>query len=224
MKAKILALLLLVVFCFSLAACNNSDLESVLDDIITGSGMEEEDPIEIPDSVTNISEEDDKALTGTLTEDSYINPFFGLKINKPEGATLESLFDDGTDLMPFSQTYSEGYAGVYIHLMGDAGSISCTIQALTAAEEGKSEKALVQDKLALENSMNEGLGITSDLKMETLMIAGEEHPVFIEDYSDEDGTSKTINAFLLKGDFKCSLSIYASQEKFDEMFGLIEKN
>lgn len=224
MKAKILALLLLVVFCFSLAACNNSDLESVLDDIITGSGMEEDETLEIPDSVTNISEDDDKALTGTLTADSYINPYFGLKINKPEGATLESVFDDGTDRMSFSQSYSEGYPGVFIHLVADDGSISCSIEAITEKEKGKSEEDFVQDKVSMENGMNEGLGITSDITTETISIAGEEHPVFIELYSDEDGSSKTINAYLLKGDFKCSLSIYASQEKFDEMFGLIEKN
>ena len=229
MKTKILALLLVFVFCFSLTACAEGGAQSVIDNVTTGnSGAEDEEEYEIviPEAVMSISEEDDKALTGTLTEDYYINPYFGLKFNKPEDGTIQSLLDEETDLKLFSQTYESGYGGILIHIRSDNGSISPSVYAISDKDKGKTEEELIQEKMESESGMNEEMGIDSDFEtsIETISIAGEDHPAYIELFDDEGEVYKTAYFFILKGDFEISLCISAPIDNFDTIAGLIEKN
>jgi hypothetical protein len=88
------------IFCLSLTACGGGSVKTsqedssfekkmlnIEDDKAADSGEEAEDEedyqMEIPDAVADISPEDDEALTGVLTEDSYTNEYFGLKLNRP---------------------------------------------------------------------------------------------------------------------------------------------
>lgn len=226
MKLRLLALLLIGVFCFSLTACESGSVQSVLDNAATEAAGEEDDEeyqLEVPDAVINISDDDDKALTGTLTEDYYINPYFGLKFNKPAGGTIMSIMDEGTDIMPFSQTYTDGIGGEHINSRNDDGSVSATIEALISNWSGKTAEELVQERIEQEKGLNESMGIDSEVTMETIRIAGEDYPAYCEVYTDEDRTTKNISLYILKGDFVCEISISADIEKFDEMAGLIEK-
>ena len=227
MKARIMKPILVcvsAVICFSLTACADSSVQSILD--TEEPAVKEEDyQTEIPEAVISISEEDDVALTGTLTEDYYINPYFGLVFNKPEGGIIQSLLDDGMDLKPFAQTYADGVNGIHINMRNDDGSISPTIRAITEEEKGKTEEQLVQDKIEREKRLNEGMKITdAQIIMDTISIAGEEHPAYIEIYVDDDEARKNAGVYILKGDFVCDLSISAPAEYFDEMLELIEKN
>ena len=158
MKKKIIALLLAGVLCLSLTACGQSGVKTsqddsnfekkmlnIEDDIETESNEEAEDEedyqMEIPDAVKNISPEDDEAVTGVLTEDSYTNEYFGLKLNRVEGGTIESLMDSGTDLMPLSQTYTDGIGSIVIQSRETGGwaYVSMTVSALSSKERGKDE-------------------------------------------------------------------------------------
>ena len=226
MKARITALLLAGSICFSLAACGGASLQTApASSADEDAGNEEDYQIEIPEAVANISEEDDQALTGTLTEDAYINPYFGLRFNKPEGGTIESLMDDGKDLMPFAQTYAEGLGGknILIWTADEDANMGPSIYAVSEKDRGKTEEDLVRERADFETKLNESAGVDSAISVETLSIAGEEHPACVEKYNYEGKDRIYSTVYILKGDFECDISFYASPETFDAMTGLIEK-
>lgn len=239
MNKKMIALLLTGIICLSLAACGGSSVKTsqedssfekkmlnIVDDKETDSDEETEDgQLEIPDAVKNISPEDDQALTGTLTEDSYTNEYFGLKLNKHEGGTIESFMDSGTDLMPLSETYTEGIGSIIIQSQDPDGGgyVSMSVSALTSKEQGKDAEVLAMERLELEQKVNGALENTAECSLETINIAGEEHPAYQEIFDDEEGRIKTAAIYILKGDFQCSITVYAAEDKFEEMLNLIEK-
>lgn len=240
MKKKLIALMLAGTIGLSLAACggggaktsDDSNFEKEvlhIDDEAEGADAEaagEEDyQIEIPDAVTNISPEDDKALTGVLTEEAYTNEYFGLIINKIEGGTIESLMDSGTDLMPLSKTYKEGIGSIMISTRSayNDGSISMVVSAVSSKDQGKTEKDMAQERYDLENGINEAMGYKAECSVETINIGGEEHPAYVEMADGDDGRMKSATACIIKGDFQSNISIYAPEDKFDEILQYIEQ-
>lgn len=241
MKKKIMALLLTGVLCLSLTACGGGSVKTseddnferkmlnIADDTQTGAGGEAEDAevyqLGIPDAVTKISPEDDKALTGVLTEEAYTNEYFGLKINKVEGGTIESLMDSGTDLMPLSKTYTEGSGSIMINSRGagSEGSLSLTVSALPSEDLGKDEKELAQEHFDLEQGINEAMSYEAECSVETITLAGEEHPAYVEFSKGEGGKSKSAAIYIVKGDFQCTINVYAPEDNFDAILNLIEK-
>ena len=221
MKTRIITLLLIGIIALSLAACGQSGAVSTIDD---ASQKEEQ---EIPKAVVGISEEDDKALTGTLTEDYYINPYFGLQFNKPEGGTIESLYDDGTNLMPFSRTFKESLGGIYIYAVNASEDGRLVPSILTADDDelGKTEEEIIQNELAYQQKLSEEYGMQDEfeLSIETITIAGEDHPAYVERYSNEDGAWKEATFIIPKGDFVCNIVVIAHTDQFDEIVKLIEK-
>ncbi len=230
MKKKLIALLLIGVLGLAMTACGDNDAQSVLETSGSSSpaesAQEPEEQIEIPEAVANISPEDDKALTGVLTEDSYTNEYFGLKLNKIEGGSIESIMDDGTDIASLSQAYADGIGSIMIvtHDADYTGTISMFVSALTSEEQGKSEEELLQEKVEMEGGINEGLGYEAGGAVETVSLAGEEYPAYIESYSDEETNTKTAALIIVKNDFVCNISIYGHVEIYDELFKYFEKS
>ncbi len=231
MKIRIIALLLAGCICLSLAACGEDEARSVTEnadaaDTAAVSGEEDEEyELEIPDAVKNISPEDDKAVTGVLTEDSYTNEYFGFKLNRIEGGTILSLMDEGTDLMPLSETYNEGIGSIYIknQNIDNGESVSATISALTSKQQGKTENDLAQERLKTEQGLNGEMGLEAECSVENITVAGEEHPAYVEIYErDEGGMSKNASLYIIKNDFLCCMTINADSDKFDELLKLIE--
>lgn len=243
MKKKIIALFLMGILCFSLAACGDSDVQSVLDsseaeaiintiaDAAADSDEEmeeegEEEQLEIPDAIVNIRPEDDKAVTGVLTADSYTNEYFGFKLNKIEGGEIESLLDDGTDIALLSDSYAEGIGCIYIQSRETdyAATLSAMISAITSNEQGKSEQDLTQESFESEQSMNESIGYEAECSVENVNIAGEEHPAFIEIAEDEEGVrKKSAYVYIIKGDFICSVSVNGAEDRFEDLLKYFEK-
>ena len=213
-----------------MTACGDEAAQSVLKsesiDTAAGSGTEsdEEDyELEVPDAVKNLSPEDDAALTGVLTEDSYTNPYFGIKLNKIEGGTIMSKLDDGTDITPFRESFESGIGSILILTKNSDANCSCSIYALTSNQLGKSEDDLIKETFDQEQSMNEALGEEMDCSIETVSIAGEEHPAYIEIYEDEGITIKNSYINIIKNDFLCKITTYGPVESFDEIINLFEK-
>lgn len=241
MIKKIIALLLVGTLCLSLAACGESRVKTseddsferkmlnLEDDAETGSGSQKEDTevyqLGIPDAVANISPEDDKALTGVLTEDAYTNEYFGLKINKVEGGTIESLMDSGTDLKLLSKTYTEGSGSIMINSRGagNEGSLSITVSAIPSEDEGKDEKELAQEHFDLQQGINEAMAYKTESSVEMIPLAGEEHPAYIELSDAGEGKTKSAVIYLTKDAFQCVINIYAMEDNFDDILNLIEK-
>ena len=242
MKKKLTALLLIGIFCLSLTACGESSVRTsqndssfekkmlnIVDEKTTGSDEETKDgedgQLDIPDAVKNISPEDDQALTGKLTEDSYTNEYFGLKLNMPEGGTIESIMDSGTDLMPLSETYREGLGSIIIQSQDSDGGgyVSMSVSALTSKEQGKDAEVLAMERLELEQKINGALENTAECSVETINIAGEEHPAYVEITDSEEGRIKSAAIYIVKGDFRCCITVYTAEDIFEEMLNLIEK-
>ena len=219
MKTRIISLLLVGVLAVSITGCGEVGVaQTVIEE-------EEFSQMPIPDAVTYISEEDDKALTGTLTEDYYINPYFGIQLNKAEGGTISSLFDEGTELALLSKTYLDGNCGIYIYDTTDDGNVYMSIAAAGTDEKGKTEEQLMEEKAAFEQSINESMEYEADCGVETLKVAGEDHPAYIEKYTDEETgkVSKYANLTFVKGDFVLHLSISGNPDNFDDFVALLEK-
>lgn len=158
---KIIVLLLVGVVCFSLTACEEGAAKSTLETDTaakadTAAESAEEDEFEIPEAVINISPEDDKALTGVLTADSYTNEYFGIRFNKCEGGTIASLMDEGTDLMPLSEAYANEIGAILIRsTSGDEKSSAfVNVCAVPSGDLGKDEEELAQERYNLEQSIN----------------------------------------------------------------------
>lgn len=240
MKKKFIALLLIGTFCLSLTACGDSGARTaqdsnfekkvlhIEDDAEAGASEETEDDyqLEIPDAIANISPEDDQALTGVLTEDSYRNDYFGFTINKIEGGAIESLMDSGTDLMPLSETYTNGIGSIMINNRSayNEGSISMTVSAVSSKDQGKSEEDLAQERLDLEQGINEAMGYKADCSIEMINIAGEDHPAYVEISNTEGGMTKSATAYIIKDDYQSIINIYAPEDRFDDILMYIERN
>jgi hypothetical protein len=242
MKKKIIALLLIGTFCLSLTACGggvaktsqDSNFEKkvlhIEDDAQAESdeeaGDEDDYQLEIPDAITNISPEDDQALTGVLTEDAYRNDYFGITINKIEGGTIESLMDSGTDIMPLSETYTNGNGCIMISTRSayNECSISMTVSAVTSKDQGKKEEDLAQERYDLEQGINEAMGYKAECAVETINIAGEDHHAYTEISNTEGGRAKSATVCIIKGDFQSNISIYAPEDQFEEVLKYIEGN
>ena len=235
MKKILIALLLACAVCFSLTACEDGSAKNVLENTDASAAEtaaepdeepeEEEDLIEIPDAVKNISPEDDKALTGVLTADSYTNEYFGIRLNRFEDGTIESLMDEGTDLMPLSETYANEIGSIYIKsAAADNGKrCSVTISALSSNDQGKTEEEMVQDKYDFEQSVNESMESDAACAVESISIAGEEHPAYTEIMDDEGSSIKVATVYIIKGDFECMISITADVGEFDAVLKQFEK-
>ena len=157
-------------------------------------------------SLTNISPEDDQALTGVLTEDAYRNDYFGITINKIEGGTIESLMDSGTDIMPLSETYTNGNGCIMISTRSayNECSISMTVSAVTSKDQGKKEEDLAQERYDLEQGINEAMGYKAECAVETINIAGEDHHAYTEISNTEGGRAKSATVCIIKGDFQAA--------------------
>jgi hypothetical protein len=238
MKKKMLALLFIGILCLSLSACGESTVKTSQDDssfekkmlnIVDDEETEstekteggQDGQMEIPDAVINISPEDDQALTGVLTEDSYTNDYFGLKLGRCEGGTIKSFMDSGTDLMPLSEAYAEGIGSIIIQSQdaGDGSYVSMSVSALTSKEQGKDGEVLAMERLELEQK----LGSAVDRTVETMTVAGEEHTAYVEITDSEEGRTKAATIYMIKGDFQCIITVCAAEDRFDEMLNLIEK-
>lgn len=194
-------------------------------DAAAESGEEGED-YEIPDAVINISPEEDKALTGILTEDSYTNEYFGYKLNRIENGTIDSFLDEGTGLMSLSESYANGWCGITVDTRGAEegnSSVTMSVSALVSEEQGKTEQELVQERYDLEIKINESVEIEAECSVDTLRFAGEEHPALIERMEGENGPIIMAVTYVIKGDFLCDLAITSDPEKFDGLLELIEK-
>ena len=243
MKKKFLSVLLIGIFCLSLTACGGGSVKTsqedssfekkmlnIEDDKAADSGEEAEDEedyqMEIPDAVADISPEDDEALTGVLTEDSYTNEYFGLKLNKAEGGKIKSLMDPGTDLMPLSETYTEGIGSISIESRDADGNayVSMNVSALSSKEQGKDGEVLAMEQFELEQSLNTAMDYEAECSFETINIAGEEYPAYAEISDSEEGRKKAATIYIVKDEFKNVITVYAPEDRFDEMLQLIEKN
>ena len=230
MKKKMTALLLIGILCLSLAACGGSSVKTsqedssfekkmlnIVDDEETDSDEETEDgQLEVPDAVKNISPEDDQALTGKLTEDSYTNEYFGLKLNKAEGGKIKSLMDPGTDLMPLSETYTEGIGSISIESRDADGNayVSMNVSALSSKEQGKDGEVLAMEQFELEQSLNTAMDYEAECSFETINIAGEEYPAYLEISDSEEGRKKAATIYIVKDEFKNVITVYAPEDRF----------
>ena len=111
-----------------------------------------------------------------------------------------------------------------IGCFGGWAYVSMTVSALSSKERGKDEKVLAMEQYDLEQSLNGAMEYEAECSVDTVNIAGEEHPAYIEITDSEDGRVKAATGYIIKGDFKCIVMVYAAEDKFDEMLQLIEKN
>ena len=230
MKKKLLALLIMGTLCFSLAACGETGISAAREAAEKESDEDFEDEgdyeIEIPDSIVNISPEDDKALTGVLTEDSYTNEYFGFIFHKSAGALLESVMEEGLELTPLSEAYENGIGCIAIRSVSadETNSFNITISALTSDQLGKTEEELAQERFDQEQKINEALEFEPESKVEKVTLFGEEHPAYTEVYTEEgDVTKKYVGAYIIKGDFLCEVSTYAPVDQIDDLLKQMEK-
>ena len=224
MKKKFLSVLLIGIFCLSLTACGGGSVKTSQEDSSFEKKMLNIEDDKAADSGEEA--EDDEALTGVLTEDSYTNEYFGLKLNKAEGGKIKSLMDPGTDLMPLSETYTEGIGSISIESRDADGNayVSMNVSALSSKEQGKDGEVLAMEQFELEQSLNTAMDYEAECSFETINIAGEEYPAYVEISDSEEGRKKAATIYIVKGEFKNVITVYAPEDRFDEMLQLIEKN
>jgi len=122
--------------------------------------------------------------------------------------------------------YTEGVGSIYIKDQDadNESSVSATISALSSKQQGKTEKDLAQERFDTEQGVNAEIELEAECSVESVTVAGEEHPAYIEIYEKEDGRkNKNASIYIIKNDFICSITINADPEEFDGLLKLIEK-
>ena len=232
MKTKVLAVILAGVFVLSLSACGDSAVESVLDDLDFGSGEEEEYVIEVPESILNLSEEEDRLLCGELQDGVYINNYFGYKCKAPTGSKLAFDVDEDTGssgTISMKQAYEDGWGGVSLSADLELGTrMGISITPLNENEIGLSEEELVKKHIQDVKDFSAALGAEDDEdgpEYETILLAGEEHPVSVtRTETEEDGLKIYESFYIPKGDFMFGISLFGTEEQVEEYIKCFDKN
>ena len=244
MKQKAALILLTFVLGISMSACASGSVQSV-----TGSeeGKEADEAdeadddyaLEVPESVQNLSEEDDLLLAGELKDGVYINNYFGYKLSVPEGGTIIRDNDDAlstNEFLPLSKTYEDGWGGwsYSAEIAGVDGSITVFITALSDDEAGLTEKELVEKHVKAYQEIDKLLGDDEDVdgdgtgseegpKNTTVILAGEEHPASV-DISRVDGNDYlSACLYIPKGDFEYIIYLSGPDLKPEDLTKYFEK-
>ncbi len=232
MKSKILAIILSGVFVLSLTACGDSAVESVLDDLDDFGSGGEEYVVEVPASILNLSEEDDILLCGELKDGVYTNNYFGYKCKAPAGSTLAFDTDDEDDSsegISMKKAYEDGWGGISLSADLEMGTrFGISITPLNEDEIGLSEEELVKKHIQDIKDFSAALGDEDDEdgpEYETILLAGEEHPVSVtRTETEEDGLKIYESFYIPKGDFLFGISLFGTEEQVEEYIKCFEKN
>lgn len=225
MKSRVAALLLVGALGLSLTACGTGSPLSVLG---TKTDDEEEYTIEAPESVINLSEEDEILLNGELKDGVYINRYFGYKLSVPEGGTLVRDNDDATEsteILSLRQGYEDGWGGLSFsaEIEGIDGYVNVMIHPLDDDEIGLSEEELVKKDIDEMWEINRIFGDEEGPEFRTAVLAGEEHPISYQVMETERGESLSADFHIPKGDFEYIIFIYLTNAELEDVTKLFEK-
>ena len=228
MKLRVLAIILASVFVFSLTACGDSAVESVLDDLDFGSGENEEYVIEVPESILNLSEDEDKLLSGELKDGVYTNNYFGYQCKAPAGSKLAFDIDEETGssgTISFKKAYEEGWGGISLSADLQMGTrFGVNITPLNADEIGLNEEELVKKHIQTMWDFNASFGDEDGPEYGTVLLAGEEHPVSVTRTETEDGLKLYESFYIPKGDFVFGISVFGTEEQVKDYLKCFDKN
>lgn len=233
MRSKILIVCITMAMLLSLTACEESGTMSVTTEGAAQEQTEaaaveeaeaEYDDYEIPATVLNLTEEEDLLLTGTLKDGVYTNEYFGYRFTVPEGWSIYSMNGEaeGEPLKRFSETYEDGMLGILIcgSTQESTDNTSVSVSDLAEDEIGKTEEELLQPYLETDLALNE----ESNAHIETVTLAGEEHPAIVDTIKGEDGTESTsVMIILPKDGFYFLISLYAHDLPLEELEKCIQK-
>ncbi len=235
MKTRFVAALLALLLMLSLAACGDTQVASVLEQAAeeAGAALEERDggddtPVEIPQCVKDLTEEENALLNGTCQDGVYVNEYFGYKFTLPEGGKLTRLHDEATEWTePVSllKCYEgeEGGLTFWVDIPNLDGYILIAVQALKEDEVGLDEEGLVKKNIENIWEINKIFGEDAGPEQGTAVFAGEEHPAAIQESEISSGTQKSIEFYFPKGDFKYTVSIYVNNGDWEPLLALFEK-
>lgn len=234
MKSKFLLFLLISVFCVSMTACGDSEAKSVQSEdsseAITEASdfsSDADDEYTIPDSVLNLTEEEDILLTGVLKDNTYTNEYFGYVLTAPEGMTLSTITDPGEDgeLMRFRQTFTDGFLGILIDASSEdmLDRISVDILDLNEDQIGLTEDELIKSDWEFSKKLSEEMEVEDSSQIETIQFAGEDHPAIVETYTSDDGKEMlSVRSVIPKGNFEYSISFLAADLTLEDLLQCIQ--
>ena len=239
MRSGIFALLLAGILGIGLTACSTGGVQSVLG---TGSAeaeeahaenedydYEDDEPVEVPDSIKNLSREDEILLNGELKGGVYINRYFGYKLDVSGNGIIVRDYDGATsseEILSLSQTYSEGWGGISFSATVDGidGSISIYICPLDDDEIGLTEEALVQKHIDTIKDFNSFLGDDDEgPALEAVELAGELHPASVSRSESTDGEVVSASFYFPKNEFYYNVYVYGTDIQIEDLTKYFEK-
>lgn len=224
MKTKLISILLIIMVCFSLAACGDDAAKSAVDD--ADDSVTEEQTI--PEAVLNLSEEEDILLSGELKDGVYTNNYFGYKCQAPAGSKFAFDIDEETgssETVSFRKAYEEGWGGISLSANLETGTrFGVSVTPLNADEIGLSEEELVKKHIQSMWDFNASLGDEDGPEYETIQLAGEEHPASVTRTETEDGLKIYYSFYIPKEDFVFGISVFGTEEQVKEYIKCFEKN
>lgn len=234
MKTRVAAALLAVLLMLGLAACEDTEVASVLEQaaeagISLGEPDEGDDaPGEVPQCVQNLSKEENDLLNGEWKDGAYVNHYFGYRFTLPEGGKLTRLHDEATEWtepVSLAKCYEEEEGGLlfWADIPDVDGYIMIGVQALKDDEMGLDEEGLVKKNIEDIWEINKLFGEDRGPELETVVFAGEEHHAAIEESEISSGTQKSIDFFIPKGDFKFMVTISVNNGDWEPLLALFDK-
>ena len=212
MKFRFIGIILAAALAVSFAACDSGGAKSTESSLAEASS-EELEPLEIPDIVAGLTEEENNTIVGSIKDGVYYNEYFGIRLVPGEGQTVVRDNDQATgnaEPISLADTYTKGWGSISVtSATEDWGDrINITINDCGEGEDGLSEKELAEKRLQSFREIDALFDDTEELNeddgrsVETVTLAGEEHDVVISRYE----SSASVSWITVKDGFKMIIS------------------
>ena len=220
MIKRILMLLLAAVLLLTAAACSSGTAQTLTEN----DDSYEDEPVEVPGYVQNLSEEDNILLNGELEGSTYTNRYFGYRLALPEGTELYRMNDNATDtsvIIPLADAVADGFGGViYLGKISEDEDIQIFIRPRAEEELGLSEEEVTNRMIGRSWDLNRLFEVEAGPELRSFVIAGEEHPC---SYSVEANDFVFVNFYFLKNEFVYDLYFSMTEAHFQELMSCLEK-
>ena len=178
-----------------------------------GTNAEEEDEYEaepIPPYVLNMTEEEDRLISGELKGREYVNEYFGFRLSLPEGWSMSDLVADNADEpLSIHSAYEKGYNCIFLMAENSRNNdtISILITGMQEDKRGMTEEELIRENIELFRQIDETMGEESKRHAENVLFAGKKHPAAVESGSYEGEEWETTSFEIPNDPFSCSITV-----------------
>lgn len=168
----------------------------------------------IPPYILNMTEEEDRLISGELKGREYVNEYFGFRLSLPEGWSISDLITEKPDeALSIRKAYDEEYNCIFLMAENSRtdDKISILITGMSEDQRGFTEEDLIRENIELFRQLDEAMGDESNRHAENVVLAGKSHPASVESGSYEGKDWETTSFEIPHDPFSCSITVTSNE-------------